>query len=59
MNVVALYSRFEASSESAREYENALQDVAVAVEFECADAWLRWRQASGMNACRQIPGSSG
>jgi hypothetical protein len=36
MNTVALYSRFEASFESASDYENPVQDVAVEVEFECA-----------------------
>ena len=35
MNTVALYTRFEATFESARDYENPVQDVSVEVEFEC------------------------
>jgi hypothetical protein len=36
MNTIALYSRFETSFESARDYENPVQDVSVEVEFQCA-----------------------
>ena len=38
MSTVGLYERFEASFESVREYGNAVQDVAVDVEFECDGA---------------------
>jgi hypothetical protein len=53
MNTVALYTRFEATFESARYYENPVHDVSVEAEFECAgvrrtthafwDGERRWR----------------
>ena len=35
MNTVELYTRFETSFQSSRDYQNPVQDVALDVEFEC------------------------
>jgi hypothetical protein len=40
MSTVALYTRFEETFESARNYENPVEDVSVEVEFECAGVRL-------------------